>query len=127
MSDAYCKNCGYIVDERVTNSETCDECHTPVEYHTADDQDTITQLRTELAEAQAVVDRLPKTADGVVVYEERKIWFIVDGEVVEGAAGIPLFAGYPDTNLGCICQPHTGVSEAYSTPEAAEAAREGGE
>ena len=35
--DAYCPNCEvYIVNERVTFEETCDQCNTEIEWHTAE-------------------------------------------------------------------------------------------
>lgn len=50
--DAYCRNCGYICAARVTYSETCDQCHIPVEWHDAQQQDTIAALREKVAELE---------------------------------------------------------------------------
>ena len=46
--DWYCKNCGYLDGSRVTYSETCDSCHTPVEWHSVSDQTLIEKLQSEL-------------------------------------------------------------------------------
>jgi hypothetical protein len=55
--DWYCKNCGYLSASRVTSSETCDECHIPVQWHDASEQNVIdgliaqnNKLKSELAE-----------------------------------------------------------------------------
>ena len=39
--DWYCQNCGYLSSSRVTNSETCDTCHNPVQWHPAEPQDSV--------------------------------------------------------------------------------------
>ena len=52
--EPYCKCCGYIVNERVTFSETCDTCHTPVDWHDTSDKKLIEQLKAFIADdAQA--------------------------------------------------------------------------
>ena len=45
--DWYCRNCGYLSSSRVTHSETCDTCHTPVEFHTAEQQTRIEKLTAD--------------------------------------------------------------------------------
>lgn len=54
--DWYCRNCGYITSARVTHSETCDQCHIPVEWHDAEQQDELTTLRAKVAELEAERD-----------------------------------------------------------------------
>lgn len=57
--DWYCKNCGYISDSRVTNSETCDECHIPVVFHTVDEMSEIERLHADLAAANKFIKGVP--------------------------------------------------------------------
>ena len=72
--DWYCKNCGYIIDQRVTHDETCDQCHTPVEWHSVDEMNTLDQLRSQLTEATEAMhcavlkiqDGSPHHAEGVL-------------------------------------------------------------
>ena len=45
----YCRNCGYLPWCRVTFSETCDECHQPVEWHTNEQQDEIGDLKEKIS------------------------------------------------------------------------------
>ena len=55
MSDWYCRNCGYIANERVTFSETCDTCHQPVEAHEAPERTVIEALQDESSKLQKQV------------------------------------------------------------------------
>lgn len=56
--DWYCKNCGYLSPHRVTNSETCDTCHKPVEFHDAEQQTQLATLTAERDAANATIERL---------------------------------------------------------------------
>ena len=46
--DWYCPNCGYLSGSRVTYSETCDTCHSPVEWHDLEKQDAVEKLQVEI-------------------------------------------------------------------------------
>ena len=56
--DWYCKNCGYLSSSRVTYYETCDTCHTPVEFHTVDQQTEIERVEEINAQLTADNERL---------------------------------------------------------------------
>jgi len=56
--DWYCKNCGYLSSSRVTYHETCDTCHTPVEFHTVDQQTEIERVEDINAQLTAENERL---------------------------------------------------------------------
>ena len=55
--DWYCTNCGYLDGSRVTFSETCDDCHHPVEWHTSSEQTEIQSLRTQLANIRSAIPK----------------------------------------------------------------------
>jgi hypothetical protein len=78
----------------------------------------VSNLRQQLAEAQAIIDKLPKTTDGVPVWPGMVVWY--------------LFRGIPYSTLalaftknGRVMSYAGGWTEGvYSTREAAEAAGE---
>lgn len=78
-------------------------------------QEQIEQLRSDVERLQAVVDRIEKTADGVPAVEGDTIFVILehDGTIQEDVVG----ASHAE------CYNEYGVSECYSTREAAEKAR----
>lgn len=49
--DWYCRNCGYLSSSRVTFSETCDTCHTPVEWY---EVNQISTLDTALEQIESL-------------------------------------------------------------------------
>lgn len=53
--DWYCRACGYLSSTRVTNAETCDTCHQPVEWHTADQQTALEVAEQKIAALTAAV------------------------------------------------------------------------
>lgn len=52
--DWYCSNCGYLADSRVAHDETCDECHTPVEFHCVGQSSALTKAQEELTEVERI-------------------------------------------------------------------------
>lgn len=84
--DWYCRQCGYLPGSRVTYSETCDTCHTPVEFHTVAEMSEIESLRQQLAAAK---QRLSTVQDKYIdlageLHEARA------GRVPEGWKPVPL-------------------------------------
>ena len=71
----------------------------------------IRRLAYDRNRLQAIVDRLPKTADGVPVTPSMELWW------VDGASGI---SAYGRESMPTI---HHYIEDTYSTREAAEAAR----
>lgn len=56
--DWHCRNCGYLSVSRVTNAETCDACHQPVEWHDAEQQTALAVAQAEAREARAELSRM---------------------------------------------------------------------
>ena len=91
-----------------------------------------------IAELEAVVAKLPKTADGVPAYKDMPVWCVMpDGSIYETELGwyctlgaafardlAARRAGYRLSN-GVWRDVGVPVEHCYSTPEAAEAAKEG--
>lgn len=63
--DWYCPNCGYLSPQNVTHSETCDECHQPVEFHEVETRTAVERLESQLAEQQARADSLQPYKDAL--------------------------------------------------------------
>lgn len=75
-------------------------------------------MRQKYLDLQAIVDKLPKTKDGVVPSEGMKVWFPWKAEYDPGLAdGVACFRISAEDGF------HP-VSQAYSTRAAAEAARD---
>jgi hypothetical protein len=70
--DWYCHNCGYLSGTRVTYSETCDTCHTPVEWHDAETLDAVAALQLQLSQLQAENEWLRKGL--LEAADEIEIW-----------------------------------------------------
>ena len=102
---------------------------------------TIAQLTADLAAANAIVEKLPKTKDGVVVVPGLDtVYRDLSGDLHDGPI-IEHFAVWHPLGKYAYCpmrkdgtgQCHvaivndSGWYQCYSTPEAAEAARKGGE
>jgi len=74
-------------------------------------QEELDRLRDENAELKAVVDKLPKTSDGVPVTGLDRVWYLRHDDIT------------------IVCEPYCNIpiasrSACYSTREAAEAAKE---
>lgn len=85
-------------------------------------------LTAERDALQAIVDKLPKTADGVVVVYGDTI-FTADGIQCEAACGVggnlKAFGSVgPEGYLTEVTAIITSIAKCYSTPEAAQAAME---
>lgn len=108
----------------------------------AERNDAISQRDAALAEVErlrAIVDRLPKTADGVHVVPGDRVWH--PQMAGNWAFGLTVMANdeagaEPDMWCACVCTTigpdnfvasvqDEPVANCYSTPEAAKAAREG--
>ena len=90
-----------------------------------------------IAELEAIVAKLPKTADGVPAYKDMPVWCVMpDGSIYETELGwyctlgaafardlAASQAGYRLSN-GIWLDVGVPVEHCYSTPEAAEAAKE---
>lgn len=74
------------------------------------------ELEEEAARLRAIVDKLPRTADGVVVTPGMKVWRYSDGSLAAWMSDLMAYRWEAEIN----------PASAYSTPEAAEAARKGG-
>ena len=98
----------------------------------------IRELEREIERLNDVVDKLPKTADGVACYNGMMVWMINGDKSITsgpvcwmGDATPPLGAdmlahgGYRNT-LGAWCDEWYRPADCYSTREAAEAAKGGG-
>lgn len=88
------------------------------------------ELEAQLSAAQAIIDKLPKTADGVPVVPGMKVWWshsngnIDDAEVCElrdGGCGVIIW----DEATGRLAH-HLEYVACYSTREAAETAQKEG-
>jgi hypothetical protein len=77
-------------------------------------RDHIKSVIAAMRDAQAIIDKLPKTADGVVVVPGLPVFHPNEGEMVIDASGVP------DEESGGWCYP---PNECYSTREAALAAK----
>jgi len=62
--DWYCKNHGYIVSQRVTFHETCDECHEPVVFHEV--EENLIESINETAKLQKTNTALTASRDVAV-------------------------------------------------------------
>ena len=58
--DWYCKNCGYMSGGRITNSETCDQCHIPVEWHSVSEMTEFEALREREARLVEALESVGK-------------------------------------------------------------------
>ena len=74
------------------------------------------EIYDRIAELEAIVEKLPKTADGVAVVPEETVWFRGMGLTVRWHHSLQRWAGVQ----GSWCP---DISSCYSTREAAEAAK----
>lgn len=97
----------------------------------------IIQRDTRIAELEAIVDKLPKTADGVPVAVGQEVFVIVNDEVIDdgtqkgGIAGacaswyVNPGGNFYDAMVDWKSGYRRPLSDCYSTREAAEQARDG--
>ncbi len=90
-------------------------------------------LKNQIARLQAIVDKLPKTMDGVPVIFGDFVWKKRGGEMLTGTIGSDCELGRSMVDV-CNADLPTAdndvtleISECYSTREAAEAAQKGKE
>lgn len=82
------------------------------------------ELHAQLLEARAVIERLPKTADGVPVFPGMRVYDTLDGGVVERyVTRVARSVVYVAPIIGL--PPEVELDYCYSTRNAAEAARQG--
>lgn len=84
---------------------------------------TLEEAAVEIERLKAIVDKLPKTADGVPVYPYMPVYLLRDGEVhsitaMEVHRDTGEWFTYFDCDFYCL------DDECYSSREAAEAAKE---
>ena len=93
----------------------------------------ITALHERHVADKAIIDKLPKTADGVPVVPCQKLWYPFGKMIAEGRVG-PWQYGFPDgvfgwqsafaeTEIALKSPEHIAICRCYSTREAAKAAR----
>ena len=113
----------------------CDFCGGEGTWMAADSR--LAQAHARIAELEAIVAKLPKTADGVPAYKDMPVWCVMpDGSIYETELGwyctlgaafardlAARQAGYRLSN-GVWRDVGVPVEHCYSTREAAEAAKE---
>ena len=75
---------------------------------------TVADRDTRIAELEGIVAKLPKTKDGVVVTPGMELWWLSRGRIGECRDNV----GYMNPDFSMFFR------DCYSTPEAAEAAKE---
>lgn len=78
-------------------------------------QEAIKESDVKIADLQAIVDKLPKTADGVPVVPEMDLYYPASWGMCESYTAMVRWVG--DNPVG------SGFADSYSTREAAQAAR----
>lgn len=121
-----------------TEAEAHGKFHPSDKHHLA----MLTEAADLIEQQQAIIDRLPKTADGVPVVPGQRYWTIYPNNiepveeflvtsvcnfVVCGAEDGEQSAKCPMDDCHEGCDPGTPTCELFSTKEAAEAARVGKE
>jgi len=96
---------------------TIAEIESNLANHLTVDSACVRWLLGKYKEAQAIVEKLPKTADGVPVTPKQTIYFTFGATLCEATSFMEL--GWPVHQL----YSPTSISRCYSTREAAEQAR----
>ncbi len=81
--------------------------------------------QVELAEARAIIDKLPKTADGKIPLEPTECWRWFGDTLLQGACCVSVEVLFPDPGSDNMLSPNDGIESCCSTREAAERAAEG--
>lgn len=98
-----------VADGAADAWDTAPESHKPI---LRDCSDALMQAADEIERLRAIVDRLPKTADGVPIYPGMTVWALIPGlEISDAEVQVVGIGG-----VWRYC---------YSTREAAEKARKG--
>lgn len=95
--DWYCRACGYLSSSRVTNAETCDTCHQPVEWHTVEQQTALELAQQALGACAGLADELRQIRDRYLMATPDKTttpWGVLT-RAIEAAEGARKVLGAP--------------------------------